>query len=87
MLDCDSIPMRDPAYLLEDPAFQTLGNMFWPDMSGGWVKGPVYDMLGLDEVKTKVRLAAGLNPEHGNLTGTCFGCTWRAVWWRDRHGA
>ncbi|RHX97035.1 hypothetical protein DYB25_003603 [Aphanomyces astaci] len=32
LLDCDNVPLRDPTYLFESPAFATHSAIFWPDL-------------------------------------------------------
>jgi alpha 1,2-mannosyltransferase len=33
-LDADSYPLRDPAFLFDDPEYQAKGSLFWRDVSG-----------------------------------------------------
>ncbi|MEJ0012390.1 MAG: hypothetical protein WDM94_07105 [Bauldia sp.] len=33
-IDCDSFPLRDPAFLFEDPEYVAKGSMFWRDVAG-----------------------------------------------------
>jgi alpha 1,2-mannosyltransferase len=33
-LDCDNFPIRDPAFLFEDPEYHAKGSLFWRDVSG-----------------------------------------------------
>src|SRR4029079_599122 len=31
LLDADNVPIRDPAFLFEEPAYKATGSIFWPD--------------------------------------------------------
>jgi Mannosyltransferase putative len=33
-LDCDNFPIRDPAFLFDDPEYRTKGSLFWRDVAG-----------------------------------------------------
>ena len=55
MLDADNLPLADPAYLFQEPAFAGnaslpgQGNLFWPDFwDTNWMNpGPAYSFFGL----------------------------------------
>lgn len=51
VLDADNVPLADPTYLFDCPAYLSGGSLFWPDFwSRNWHNpGPVYDLLNLTE--------------------------------------
>lgn len=50
-LDADNVPIHDPTYLFDDPAYQQTGAMFWPDVKPSrreeWLPALVWDSVGL----------------------------------------
>ncbi len=50
-LDADNVPLRDPEYLFDDPAYQKTGAMFWPDLPPHdrkeWLPEAVWASIGL----------------------------------------
>jgi hypothetical protein len=47
LLDADSTPVRDPAFLFDDARYLATGTIFWPDY---WVtpqENPIWDILGI----------------------------------------
>lgn len=49
MLDADNLPLADPSYLFQEPAFAANGSLFWPDFwDTNWMNpGPAYSFFGL----------------------------------------
>ena len=48
LLDGDSTPLRDPAYLFDHPAFRRHGSMFFPD--AGCAPLPFFRLLGRQDL-------------------------------------
>lgn len=54
-LDADCVPLRDPTFLFDTPAFQRTGALFWPDLppsrpepySRVWIRPEVWDVFGM----------------------------------------
>lgn len=47
LLDADVVPMRDPAYLFDDPQYRKDGNYFWGDIYGeGMFDDKALDYVG-----------------------------------------
>lgn len=52
-IDCDNVPIRNPAFLFDDPEYLSKGSLFWRDVSGvdrslRWHPGsPVWDAFGV----------------------------------------
>lgn len=47
MLDADNIPVRDPTFLFDHPAFAEHGAIFWPDVIDLSEHNPIWQELGL----------------------------------------
>ena len=49
ILDADNVPLANPTFLFDEPAYRKAGSLFWPDYwSSNWHNpGPVYDLLNL----------------------------------------
>ncbi|KAF8499359.1 mannosyltransferase putative-domain-containing protein [Gautieria morchelliformis] len=46
-LDSDNVPLRDPAYLFDEPVYKTSGGaVFWPDYNKDHPDNPVWRVLG-----------------------------------------
>ncbi len=52
-LDADNVPVRDPTFLFETPAYQAAGALFWPDRYMGegdghaWLRRETWDICGV----------------------------------------
>jgi hypothetical protein len=55
-LDSDNLPVRNPAYLFDDPNYRETGAVFWPDLPphdrAEWVPDVVWDNVGLEPQNT-----------------------------------
>jgi hypothetical protein len=78
MLDCDLVPLADPARLFDAPDYAANRNLFWPDAWQNWVSPEIYDIVGL----TPDVVVGGWSHEvHlGDLPGSPHG--WRRRWGR-----
>jgi hypothetical protein len=47
LLDADNVPVRDPAFLFEAPAYQASGALFWPDLVRLARDNPIWALTGL----------------------------------------
>lgn len=47
LLDADNVPLRDPGYLFDHPAFRQDGALFWPDFGQFGTGHPAWTLLGL----------------------------------------
>lgn len=46
LLDSDNCPIRDPAYLFDDPGFRSVGTAFWPDFWKTSAQNPIWQIIG-----------------------------------------
>ncbi|GLI65423.1 hypothetical protein VaNZ11_008989 [Volvox africanus] len=60
MIDADSLPLRNPGTLFDDPRFVQYGSLFWPDAWTGQAHPSVYDVYGIDYPKAERVLSMGL---------------------------
>lgn len=47
LLDADSFPVADPAFLFDIPQYQATGALFWPDTGRMEKERPIWDMMGI----------------------------------------
>lgn len=47
LLDADNVPVRDPSFLFELPAFRDTGALFWPDLVRLARNSPIWTITGL----------------------------------------
>ena len=47
ILDADNTPVEDPAFLFEDPQYQEVGSLFWPDYWKTHPLNPIWKLTGL----------------------------------------
>ncbi|GLC38178.1 hypothetical protein PLESTB_001091100 [Pleodorina starrii] len=59
MIDADSLPLRDPATLFDDPRFVQYGSLFWPDAWTGQAQSSVYGLYGIEYGKAQRVLSGG----------------------------
>jgi hypothetical protein len=52
LLDADNIPVRDPEYLFDSPAYRSTGAIFWPDVSRFEKTAQAWTLLGLERPAT-----------------------------------
>ncbi|EFJ43610.1 hypothetical protein VOLCADRAFT_96259 [Volvox carteri f. nagariensis] len=60
MLDADSLPLKNPETLFEDPRFVKHGSLFWPDAWTAQAHSSVYGLYGIDYGKAQRVLSQGL---------------------------
>lgn len=46
-LDADNVPLRDPVFLFQDPAYQKKGSIFWPDFGRLGPERAIWEICGV----------------------------------------
>jgi hypothetical protein len=78
LLDADCYPVRDPAFLFDDPGYRRTGGLFWPDLA---------DAPGLDWRAFQVTPSGRASIESGQVVVHKRTC-WQPLnlaWWYNDH--
>ncbi len=53
LLDADNVPLQDPSFLFDAPAYTDTGALFWPDMQVLNKEHPIFSILELEPLETR----------------------------------